>query len=68
VRVTVDNSGDKVQWIAEFDLLHSPQSASEIVPLRAIPRVAMCELDVQFTSQHEDRSISLSFNAKKSAE
>jgi hypothetical protein len=67
VRVTVDNSGDKVQWIAEFDLLHSPQSASDIVPLRVIPRGAMCELDVQFTSQHEDRSINLSFNAKKLA-
>jgi hypothetical protein len=67
VHVTVDSSGEKVQWIAEFDLLHSPQTASDIVPLRVIPRGAMCELDVQFTSRHEDRSINLSFNAKKLA-
>lgn len=66
VEVTVDESGEKPLWVAEFDLLYPVQEASEVVPIQLIPRAEeMCEMDIDFTCQEMDRHVELSFRPRR---
>lgn len=68
VFVKSEDGGSGTEWMAEFDLLYPAQSASDQVPLQVIPRVQMCELDIEVMHLDEVRTVNLTFRIHQEQE